>query len=82
VPELSGYSVRPIGRNLSLKVLWEDPAFLNELCDLYVLQNIQQIPRPSPEAVKPIIEQMVETNPPLAKLRPEQLIDARFFQEL
>jgi hypothetical protein len=59
-----------------------DPAFLNDLCDLYVLQKHPQIPRPSPEAVKPIIEQMAETNPPVAKLRPEQLIDARFFQEL
>jgi len=25
---------------------------------------------------------MAETNPQVAKLRPEQLIDARFFQEL
>jgi hypothetical protein len=57
----------------------EDPAFLDDLCDLYALQNIPQIPRPSPEAVETIIDQMAETNPPVAKLRPEQLIDARFF---
>jgi hypothetical protein len=50
--------------------------------DLYVLQNIPQIPRPSPEAVKTTIDQMAETNPQVAKLRPEQLIEARFFQEL
>jgi hypothetical protein len=46
---------------------------------LYALQNIPQIPRPSPEAVETIIDQMAETNPQVAKLRPEQLIDARFF---
>jgi hypothetical protein len=65
-----------------LKVLWDDPGFLNDLYDLYILQNIPQIPRPSPEAIKTIIDQMAETDPRVASLRPEQLIDGRFFQEL
>lgn len=60
----------------------EDTAFVNDLYDLYILQNIPQIPRPSPEALKTVLDQMVETNPQAANLRPEQLIDARFFQEL
>jgi NitT/TauT family transport system substrate-binding protein len=60
----------------------DDPAFLNDLYDLYILQNIPQIPRPSPESLKTVIDQMAETNPQAANLRPEQLIDFRFFQEL
>lgn len=60
----------------------DDPAFLNDLYDLYILQNIPQVPRPSPESLKTVIDQMAETNPQAANLRPEQLIDFRFFQEL
>ncbi len=60
----------------------EYTAFVNDLYDLYVLQNIPQIPRPSPEALKTILDQMVETDPRVVNLRPEQFIDARFFQEL
>jgi len=60
----------------------EDTAFVNELYDLYVLQNIPQIPRPSPEALKTVLDQMAETDPRVVNLRPEQFIDARFFQEL
>jgi NitT/TauT family transport system substrate-binding protein len=60
----------------------EDTAFVNDLYDLYVLQNIPQIPRPSAEALKIILDQMAETDPRVANLRPEQFIDARFFQEL
>jgi len=60
----------------------DDTAFVNDLYDLYVLQNIPQIPRPSPEALKTIMDQMAETDPRVANLRPEQFIDARFFQEL
>jgi NitT/TauT family transport system substrate-binding protein len=60
----------------------DDPAFLNDLYDLYILQNIPRIPRPSPESLKTVIDQMAETNPQAANLRPEQLIDFRFFQEL
>jgi len=82
VAELSGNRAKPIARELSLKVLWDDPGFLNDLYDLYILQNIPQIPRPSPEAIKTIIDQMAETDPRVASLRPEQLIDGRFFQEL
>jgi len=60
----------------------EDTAFVNDLYDLYVLQNIPQIPGPSTEALKTILDQMVETDPRVVNLRPEQFIDARFFQEL
>ena len=60
----------------------DDTAFVNDLYDLYVLQNIPQIPGPSPEALKTIMDQMAETDPRVANLRPEQFIDARFFQEL
>jgi NitT/TauT family transport system substrate-binding protein len=60
----------------------EDTAFVNDLYDLYVLQNIPQIPRPSPEALKTIMDQMAETDPRVVNLRPEQFIDGRFFQEL
>jgi NitT/TauT family transport system substrate-binding protein len=78
-----GKTQRAFGVQVLKKYLrQEDPAFLNDLYDLYVLQNIPPVPRPSPEAIKTIIDQMAETDPRVAKLRPEQLIDARFFQEL
>ena len=60
----------------------EDTAFVNDLYDLYVLQNIPQIPKPSPEALKTILDQMAETDSRVLNLRPEQFIDARFFLEL
>jgi NitT/TauT family transport system substrate-binding protein len=60
----------------------DDTAFVSDLYDLYILQNIPQIPRPSPEALKTVLDQMAETNPQVASLRLEQLIDSRFFQEL
>jgi NitT/TauT family transport system substrate-binding protein len=60
----------------------DDTAFVNDLYDLYIVQNIAQIPRPSPEALKTVLDQMAETDPRVANLRPEQFIDVRFFQEL
>jgi len=60
----------------------EDTAFVNDLYDLYVLRNIPQIPKPSPEALKTILDQMAETDPRVMSLRPEQFIDSHFFQEL
>ena len=59
-----------------------DNAFVNDLYDLYVLQNIPQIPRPSAEALKTILDQMAETDSRAINLRPEQFIDGRFFHEL
>ena len=38
----------------------DDTAFVNDLYDLYILQNIPQIPRPSPEALKTVLDQMAE----------------------
>jgi NitT/TauT family transport system substrate-binding protein len=60
----------------------DDTAFVNELYDLYILQNIPQIPGPSPGALKTVLDQMAETDSRVMNLRPEQFIDARFFQEL
>lgn len=59
-----------------------DNAFVNDLYDLYILQNVPQIPRPSAEALKTVLEQMAETDSRVTNLRPEQFIDAHFFQEL
>jgi hypothetical protein len=58
----------------------DDTAFVNDLYDLYILQNIPQIPSPSPEALKTVLDQMAESDTRVANLRPEQFIDARFFQ--
>ena len=60
----------------------DDTAMVNDLCDIYVQQNIPRVPRPAPEAMKTVINQVAETDPRAKNLRPEQLIDARFFQEL
>ena len=40
----------------------DDTAFVNDLYDLYILQNIPQIPRPSPEALKTVLDQMAESD--------------------
>jgi NitT/TauT family transport system substrate-binding protein len=60
----------------------DDTAMVNDLYDIYVQQNIPRVPRPSPEALKTVIDQVAETDPRAKSLRPEQLIDGRFFQEL
>ncbi|HWO43774.1 MAG TPA: ABC transporter substrate-binding protein [Candidatus Eisenbacteria bacterium] len=74
---------RPFAVEVMKKYLRNDnTAFVNELYELYILQNIAPVPRPSPEALKTAIDQIAETNPQAARIRPEQLIDARFFQEL
>jgi len=59
-----------------------DSAMFDELYDMYILRNIPQVPRPSPESLKTVLDQMLETDPRVAGLKPEQFIDARFFQEL
>lgn len=59
-----------------------DAAMFDELYDMYIQRNIPQIPRPSPESLKTVLDQMAETDPRVARLKPEQFIDARFFQEL
>jgi len=59
-----------------------DAAMFNELYDMYILQNIPRIPRPSPASLKTVIDQMAETDPRVASLKPEQFIDGRFFAEL
>lgn len=59
-----------------------DAAMFDELYEMYVVRNIPRIPRPSPESLKTVLDQMMETDPRVANLKPEQFIDARFFQEL
>jgi len=59
-----------------------DAAMFDELYEMYIIRNIPRIPRPSPESLKTVMDQMVETDPRVANLKPEQFIDARFFPEL
>jgi len=59
-----------------------DAAMFDELYEMYIVRNIPRIPRPSPEALKTVLDQMAETDPRIVNLKPEQFIDARFFQEL
>jgi ABC-type nitrate/sulfonate/bicarbonate transport system substrate-binding protein len=59
-----------------------DATMFDELYDMYIIRNIPQIPRPSPESLKTVLDQMAETDPRVANLKPEQFIDGRFFQEL
>jgi len=59
-----------------------DMALVNDLYELYLIQNLQRIPRPSPESIKTVLDQLAETDSRAATLRPEQFIDARFFQEM
>jgi hypothetical protein len=59
-----------------------DAAMFDELYEMYIVRNIPRIPRPSPEALKTVLDQMAETDPRVANLKPEQFIDARFFLEL
>jgi ABC-type nitrate/sulfonate/bicarbonate transport system substrate-binding protein len=59
-----------------------DAAMFDELYEMYIVRNIPRVPRPSPESLKTVLDQMVETDPRVANLKPEQFIDTRFFQEL
>lgn len=59
-----------------------DAAMFEELYDMYILRNIPRIPRPSPEAMQTVLDQMAETDPRVKNLKPEQFIDDKFFVEL
>jgi NitT/TauT family transport system substrate-binding protein len=59
-----------------------DLALVNDLYDFYLIQNMERIPRPSPEAMKTVLDQLAETDQRAATLRPEQFVDGRFFQEM
>ena len=59
-----------------------DLALVNDLYELYLIQNMLRIPRPTPEPIKTVLDQMAETDPRAAALKPEQFIDGHFFQEL
>ena len=60
----------------------DDREYLNRIYDLYVLRYIPQIPYPSAEAIKVVLDQMADKDPRARAAQPEQFIDARFFQEL
>ena len=49
---------------------------------IVTIQNMLRIPRPAPEAIKTVLDQIAEIDPRAANLRPEQFIDSRFFQEM
>ena len=59
-----------------------DLAMVNDLYDLHLIQNMLRIPRPASEAIKTVLDQIAESDPRAANLRPEQFIDSRFFQEM
>ena len=59
-----------------------DASMFDELYEMYIVRNIPRVPRPSPESLKTVLDQMTETDSRVANLKPEQFIDARFFQEL
>ena len=59
-----------------------DASTFNDLYEMYIVQNIPRIPRPAPEALKTVLDQMAESDPRVANLKPEQFIDGRFFVEL
>jgi ABC-type nitrate/sulfonate/bicarbonate transport system substrate-binding protein len=59
-----------------------DTEYVNALYDLYVLRYVPKVPYPSPESIQTVLDQMADKEPRAAAARPEQFIDARFFQEL
>src|SRR5262245_62158693 len=74
-------------RTISVKVMSQymrnnDQALVNDLYDLYLIQNMLRIPRPMTEPIKTVLDQMAETDPRVANLKPEQFIDGRFFVEM
>jgi len=78
-----GKTQRAAAINIMKKYLRSsDAAMFDELYEMYIMRNIPRIPWPSPEALKTVLDQMAETDPRVANLKPEQFIDARFFQEL
>jgi len=74
-------------RGPSIKIMQKylrssDAAMFDELYEMYIVRNIPRVPRPSRESLKTVLGQMRETDPRVANLKPEQFIDARFFEEL
>ena len=59
-----------------------DLHFLNGIYDLYVLRYVPKVPYPNPESIQTVLNQMADKDPRVAAAKPEQFIDARFFQEL
>lgn len=59
-----------------------DLHFLNGIYDLYVLRYVPKVPYPNPESIQTVLNQMADKDPRAAAAKPEQFIEARFFQEL
>ena len=60
----------------------DDTDYVNALYDLYVLRYVPKVPYPSAESIQTVLNQMAEKDPRATAARPEQFIDAHFFQEL
>jgi NitT/TauT family transport system substrate-binding protein len=60
----------------------DDTEYVNALYDLYVLRYVPKVPYPSAESIQTVLNQMADKDPRAAAARPEQFIDAHFFQEL
>lgn len=60
----------------------DDPVVIDDSYDTYVRRYLPEIPLPRPEAVAPIIELLALTDPRASQLRPEDVIEPRFIQQL
>ena len=78
--ELSASTQRALSVQVMSKYMRNnDLALVNDLYDLYVIQNIPRIPRPSPEAVKTVLDQLAETDPRAANLKAGTIHRRTFF---
>jgi ABC-type nitrate/sulfonate/bicarbonate transport system substrate-binding protein len=60
----------------------DDPVVIDDSYDTYVRRYLPEIPLPRPEAVAPIIELLALTDPRASQLRPEDVVEPRFIQQL
>ncbi len=60
----------------------DDQAVLDESYDTYIRRYLPDVPTPQPDAVAPIIELLALTDPRASQLRPEDLVEPRFIQQL
>jgi hypothetical protein len=56
----------------------EDTAFVNDLYDLYILQNIRNL-KPSPEALKTVLDQLAEPDSQWRTFVPSSLSMTAYF---
>jgi ABC-type nitrate/sulfonate/bicarbonate transport system substrate-binding protein len=60
----------------------DDQAIIDDSYETYARRYLPDIPRPTVEAVAPIVELLALTDPRAAQLAPESLIAPQFFQQL